>query len=541
MNTELRIETTEESQAVGLTAKDFTMPLTEVLASRGYPLNKRCGGRDLCGGCEVGLKCGELKQTRDGVSVPCGDRLRACQLHLVEGRNTTVVIPARSLLKHEPSVVAEFKVNVPWGRNPIDPAACYGAAVDIGTTTVALVLVEMATGKVLAGASDFNAQIRYGEDVLTRIQMCHMDPAAVGELQKAIAVDTIQPLIEEACAAARLTPADLGVMTVAANTTMMHLLAGVDPSPLGLYPFKPAFLEHRAYAPAELNLKFGGEGAKVHLLPGPAAYVGADLSAGVVATGMQYSEGPVIIVDVGTNGEIIAKVGDRLVGTATAAGPAFEGAGLTSGTRGIKGAIERITMSRDPYAVNLQIIGGETRPVGICGSAYVDFLWGGRRNGALQRNGRFADDFLQQPGVRSEKDEFGRRLRLHPNGVSGPVWVSEVDISRLQQAKAAIAAGIEVLLGLLDTKPADVKTLYLCGGFGMHLSLDHAVGCGLLPGFRPDQIQVMGNSSLAGAFLVLNDRSLLAEMKAVCANMESIELNQQPGFEDIFIDHLSLN
>lgn len=540
MSTELRIETPEESCTIGLTAKDYSLPLTQVLAKRGYPLNTRCGERSLCGGCEISLKSGRLQQVGDGAEIPGGDRLRACQLHMVEGQSAVISIPARSLLKHEPAVVSEFKINVPWGHNPLEPTARYGAAIDIGTTTVALVLVEMATGKVLAEASDFNAQIRYGEDVLTRIQMCNVNPAAVAELQQAIAVETIQPLIAQACTEAQITPADLGVMTIAANTTMMHLLAGVDPSPLGIYPFQPAFLDHRSYAPHELKLDFGGPDAKVHLLPGPAAYVGADLSAGAVATGLLYDEGPSLIVDVGTNGEIIAKIGDRLVGTATAAGPAFEGAGLTSGTRGIKGAIERIAMTRDPYAVQLQVIGGQPRPVGICGSAYVDFLWEGRRNGFLQTNGRFSDELLAQEGVRVEKDEAGRRLRLHAAGVSGPVWISEVDIARLQQAKAAIAAGIETLLGLLNTTPDQVKSLYLCGGFGRHLSLKHAVGCGLLPGFRPEQIQVMGNSSLAGAFLALNDRSLLAEMKTVCATMESIELNQQPGFEDAFIDHLSL-
>ena len=540
MNAVLHLETPEGRKDIGLAATDFGLPLSTLLAHRGYPLNTRCGGRGLCGGCEINLQQGTLRRAADGATITAGERLRSCQLQLVPGSEATVSIPARSLLKHEPSVVAEFKINVPWAHDPLDADARLGAAIDIGTTTVALMLTELATGKVLAESSAFNAQIRFGEDVLTRIQMCYQNPAGVKELQQAVTADTIQPLLVEACAEAGVGLVEVGVMAVAANTTMQHLLAGVDPSPLGVHPFAPVFLEHRTYAPAELGLTFGGEAARVHLLPGPAAYVGADLAAGIVATGMLYDAGPVLLVDVGTNGEIIAKIGDRLIGCATAAGPAFEGAGLTSGTRGVKGAIERITLRSDPFGVELGIIGNAARPIGICGSAYVDFLWEGRRVGILQENGRFTEAFVQAAGAAVQADEFGRKLRLHAHGASGPVWISEVDIARLLQAKAAIAAGINTLLSLLGVAASEVKTLYLAGGFGLHLSLAHAIGCGLLPGFTPAQIQVVGNTSLGGAFLALNDRNLLAEMKTACAQMESIELNLQPGFEDAYIDQLML-
>ena len=542
MSTRLQLETPDGRSDLDVAPADARRPLSELLAHRGAPLNTRCGGRGLCGGCEVELRAGTLQRLADGSAVTpgAGERVRSCQVRLGEGAGAAVVVPARSLLKHEPSIVAEFKINVPWACDPLDPAARVGAAVDIGTTTVALLLTEVATGKVLGEASAFNAQIRFGEDVLTRIQLCYQNAAGVRQLQHAVTVETIEPLLAKACMEAGIAVDEVGVMTVAANTTMLHLLAGVDPSPLGVHPFTPVFLGHRTYAPAELGLTFGGAGARVHLLPGPAAYVGADLAAGLVATGMLYDDGPVLLVDVGTNGEIIAKVGDRLVGCATAAGPAFEGAGLTSGSRGVKGAIERIALQAAPFAAELGVIGGGTKPIGICGSAYVDFLWEGRRRGILQDNGRFAAEFVAQAGAVVAADEYGRRLQLHPRGASGPVWISEVDIARLLQAKAAIAAGINTLLALLGTAVADVKTLYLAGGFGLHLSLEHAIGCGLLPGFTPAQIQVVGNTSLGGAFLALHDRSFLTEMETACARMESVELNLQPGFEDAYIDQLML-
>lgn len=542
MNTRLHLETPDGQTDIGLNPGDLKLPLSELLAHRGHPLNTRCGGRGLCAGCEIGLRAGTLRRTADGAAVvpAAGDRLRSCQLRLAEGSEATVTVPARSLLKHEPAVVAEFKINVSWASDPLDSTARVGAAVDIGTTTVALMLTDLETGKVLGEASAFNAQIRHGEDVLTRIQMCYRNPDALRQLQHAVTVETIQPLLAEACAEAGVGAREVGVMAVAANTTMLHLLAGVDPSPLGVHPFEPVFLEHRTYAPVELGLAFGGAATKVHLLPGPAAYVGADLAAGLVATGMLYDDGPVLLVDVGTNGEIIAKIGDRLIGCATAAGPAFEGAGLTSGTRGVKGAIERIKLHGEPFAAELGVIGDIARPIGICGSAYVDFLWEGRRSGILQTNGRFAAEFVKRAGNQVQADEYGKKLQLHARGASGPVWISEVDIARLLQAKAAIAAGINTLLDLLGVAAADVKTLYLAGGFGLHLSLSHAIGCGLLPGFTPAQVQVVGNTSLGGAFLALNDRSFLAEMQTACACMESIELNLQPGFEDAYIDQLML-
>jgi uncharacterized 2Fe-2S/4Fe-4S cluster protein (DUF4445 family) len=260
----------------------------------------------------------------------------------------------------------------------------------------------------------------------------------------------------------------------------------------------------------------------------------------MVATGLLYDEGPALLVDVGTNGEIIAKVGDRLIGCATAAGPAFEGAGLSGGVRGVTGAIERVRLRAAPFGAECDIIGGGARPIGLCGSAYVDFLWEGRRIGLLGPNGRFNGEFSAQAGDAIAADEWGRKLRLHAQGAAGPIWISEVDVARLLQAKAAIAAGISTLLGLLGTTPAAVKTVYLAGGFGLHLSLEHAIGCGLLPGFVPAQVAVVGNTSLGGAFLMLNDRSLLEEAKAACRRMEAIELNLQPGFEDAYIDHLSL-
>ena len=535
------LHTPDKRDSLAVPGAEAVLALTELLARRGFPLNTRCGGRGLCGGCEVELRAGSLRRAADGVRIGAlaKARLRSCQMRLC-GESVELEVPASSLLRHQPAVVSEFRLNIPWAHDPLAPVARYGTAVDVGTTTVALLLCDLATGEVVGEASAFNAQIRFGEDVVTRIQLCSAEKGALGQLQRAVAEETIMPLLREACSLAGVTPGDVGAMVVSGNTTMLHLLAGVDPTPMGVHPFRPAFLGYRVHPPKDLGLEFGNRSARVHLLPGPAAYVGADLAAGMIATGMIYDEGPVLLIDVGTNGEIIAKAGNRLIGCATAAGPAFEGAGLTSGMRAVDGAIERIRLREEPFGVELGLIGATNRPLGVCGSAYVDFLWEARRTGVLQANGRFDSAFCMRAGDVVQVDKYGRKLLLHALGASGPIWISELDVARLLQAKAAIAAGTATLLHLLGVAPREVKRIYLAGGFGFHLSLEHAIGCGLLPGFEVGQIQVVGNTSLGGAFLALNDRKLLGEMVGACSAMEVIELNLQPGFEDAFIDHLAL-
>ncbi|MDR0353828.1 MAG: ASKHA domain-containing protein, partial [Opitutaceae bacterium] len=587
-------------------------PLSALLAAHHHPLNTRCGGRGLCRACEVRLAAGSIRSLDTNETVHAPATLKACRHTLDDPAPTphsaSIEIPARALLRHKPSIVSNFRIKIPRSLDPLAPPPAspgepwLGAAVDLGTTTVALLLCDLRTGEILSTATAFNAQVRHGEDVLTRVNLCAADPRNVPLLQSA-AAGTIRQLLEKACASASADPAHVRSLVVAGNTVMLHLLAGVDPSPIGVFPFTPPFLGHRRLAPAALGLSFGGNApADAHLLPGPAAYVGADLSAGILVTGLLHDDGPALLVDVGTNGEIILKHGPRLLGTATAAGPAFEGAGLAAGMSAVEGVIESIRFSRAPFTQKLSLIGGGPpgatganhnhhnnrphnnpqhhhnhhhennphphsnphsphnphnnphnlhnnprphnasvpAPAGICGSAYIDFLAEGRRAGLLNEHGRFAAP--PPPGAESAfvTHDGARAFVLDPRGRSGPVLVTEPDIARLLQAKAAVAAGIVTLLDLAGLAPADIRTLHLAGGFGLHLDLDNAIACGLLPGFGPEQIEVVGNTALGGALAVLQDRNLLPEIARACALMENIELNLQPAFENTYIDQLAL-
>ena len=500
--------------------------VAELLRRENLPLNTRCGQRGLCDGCLV-----ELSQPDGSARM-----VRACELAADFACDVRLTVPARSLLRYAPQVVTSFRTNVSVGRDPLwaeARAGDLGAAIDIGTTTVVVMLVELGEGRILATSAGFNRQMHLGDDVLTRINLCSIDKSMIDTLRKAVIDQTIVPLLRESLQSAGATASRLKTVAVAGNATMLHLFAGVDPTSMGVAPFTPAFLEHRVSD----GLAIDGTSPEVHLLPGSAAYVGADLSAGIFATGLLYEDGPSLLVDIGTNGEIILKHDGKLYGCATAAGPAFEGAGLECGLRAGDGAIERIRLSRDPLSVEIEVIGG-VNPAGICGSAYVDFLAQGRRTGILSATGRL--DPTDSDELIGSWQEHGQALRVAWGAGRQPVVISERDVAKLLQAKAAIAAGILTLLERVHLKPADVKTLHLAGGFGMHISVANAIGCGLLPGFREDQIEVVGNTSLAGAYLTLLDRTVLDELERIRVSMSIVELNLDPNFESRFVDQLAL-
>jgi uncharacterized 2Fe-2S/4Fe-4S cluster protein (DUF4445 family) len=400
-----------------------------------------------------------------------------------------------------------------------------------------------------------------GDNVLTRIQHCRNEKRFVGRLRRAIAERTLKPLLDRVLREANLSADQIDCMTVAGNTTMLHLLVGADPSPMGTAPFTPEFVEHRVFRASHLSLSMAqvnshdaaqpesvaestrrtkgqvpGVDPAVHLLPGAAAYVGADIIAGVFSTGMTYQTETSILVDMGTNGEIVLKHEDGLLACATAAGPAFEGAGLACGVRAGRGAIGHVRWSGDSQQPEIDVI-GNVEPTGLCGTAYVDFMAEARRVGLVGKTGRFIES-TERPLVRHAT--HGKSFVIAHAADGEPIVVSEADIASLLQAKAAIAAGIVCLLDRAGLSADEIGTLYLAGGFGFHMDVENVIRCGLLPRFRPDQIRLVGNTSLAGAYLALLDSGVLTEMKRASGRLEIVELNLEPSFESHYIDQLCL-
>ena len=518
--------------------------LADLLAAHGLPLNTRCGQRGLCRGCEVMLHEGSVTIETGGVTGP--ETVQACRARLTG--DVRIHLPARSRIEHRPQVGETFEIAVPYAHQPLFPPVPghrdTAFAVDVGTTTVVVLLVDLVTGEVLSRAGGFNEQIRFGDNVLTRIEAAR-EPENLAAMQRSIVMETIQPLLRLACERADRSLERIAGGTIAGNTTMLHLLVGEDPTPLGIAPFTPRFIAGRQVVASEIMLAAEGLAPEtpVQLLPGIAAYIGADITAGVFASGMVFDPEPSLLVDIGTNGEIVLQSGGRLTACATAAGPAFEGCGLRCGTRAREGAVSDLRITLNPFHLETETIGKVplARANGLCGSAYLDFLASARSGGLLNDNGRFIPSAWEGlPEQNRLADDGERALRLTESNGAGALRVSEVDIALLLQAKAAIGAGIEILLETAGIRAADLGRVYLAGGFGMHLNVANAIAIGLLPGFREEQVRVVGNTALAGALLALVDRNTLEEMENLRAQVEVIELNLAEDFEDRYIDHLSL-
>lgn len=518
--------------------------LAEVLAAHGLPLNTRCGQRGLCRGCEVELRSGTAMVEGKPVAAPA--TIKACRARLEHA--ATIFVPARSRIEHRPQVGETFEIAVPYAHQPlfdfVPGQRDTAFAVDVGTTTVVVLLVDLVTGEMLSRAGAFNEQIRFGDNVITRIEAAR-NPETLLAMQRAIVMETIHPLLIKACKQAGRGPERIAGGAVAGNTTMLHLLIGEDPTTLGIAPFTPRFIQGRQVSAATIKLEADGLAPEtpIQLLPGIAAYIGADITAGVFASGMVFDEKPSLLVDIGTNGEIVLQANGKLFGCATAAGPAFEGCGLRCGTRARDGAVSDLNLRLNPFALETEVIGNVplARASGICGSAYVDFLTTARSSGLLSVTGRFEASAWEKLPEQNRFIHEGRRaFRLATNNGQNDLRISEVDVALLLQAKAAIGAGIEILLATAGIRAADLGRVYLAGGFGMHLNVAHAIAIGLLPGFRVEQVRVVGNTSLAGALLALVDRTTLDEMENLRSQMEVIELNLAADFEDRYIDHLSL-
>lgn len=530
----------EHGEPTTLHAVPDTGTLSKVLAEHGFPLNTRCGQRGLCHGCEIVLQQGSLMIGNSEVAAPA--TVRACRAQL--NGSATIAIPARSRIEHRPQVGETFEIAVPWAHDPLFPLVDMrdtAFAVDIGTTTVVVLLVDLTTGEVLSRAGGFNEQIRFGDNVLTRIDAART-PESIASMQQAVVGETLAPLLLQACQRAGRDPAQIAGGTIAGNTTMLHLLVGEDPASLGIAPFTARFLTGKSMAASDIHLTVEGLAPEtpIQLLPSIAGYIGADITAGIHATGMVFDEHPSLLVDIGTNGEIVLQHMGSLTACATAAGPAFEGCGLRCGTRAREGAVSDLAIKRDPFEISVTTIGGipPSRATGICGSAYIDFLAGARSCGLLGHAGRFdaaAWAALPEKFRLTEDDE--RALSL--TGPGSPC-ISEVDIAVLLQAKAAIGAGIATLLDTAGIRAEEISRVYLAGGFGMHLNVANAIAIGLLPGFTPEQVRVVGNTSLAGALLALIDRTTLAEMESLREQVRVIELNLAEGFEDRYVEHLML-
>lgn len=419
------------------------------------------------------------------------------------------------------------------------PAEALGLAVDVGTTTVVALLADLDSGRILAKASMYNQQIRKADDVASRISACRT-PEDGAALQSLILRDTVNPLLAEVCEkAGRKDPGRVLDVVFSGNTVMGHLLLGLSPEGIGRLPFRPIQLRHPERDAGPLGLAAAPH-ARVRVVPSIAGYLGGDITADLHVTGMAGGEEPCLLIDIGTNGEMALRSGNRLTACATAAGPAFEGYGLRHGCRACAGAIEHMEFGPD-LDFRLKVI-GDLPPIGLCGSALIDFIACGYRSGLLSPMGRLdvarlkrAGRHLRDPELTGGSDACVL-VRAGEHGRDTPLTLSDREIARILNAKAAIYAGLTALLEESGTAEADLRRVYLAGGFARHIRLRNAVTLGMLPDLPLDRYTIVGNGSLAGAYLALVDSGAWESYDRIAELPRVIELNRQSSFESNFID-----
>lgn len=478
--------------------------LLEILREAGYEVSAPCGGNGTCGKCTVYIS---------------GEAHLACQTEAADGM--VVELPHTAELEVALGSDAVFACD--------SGLQGYGVAVDIGTTTVACHLVNLENGKTVAVAGEGNAQRSYGADVISRIQA-----SVEGRLEEMAEVIRKQlgEMIETLCREANISPAEVHFMTVAANTTMCHILAGLKPDTIGVAPFTPLSLFGDDYDAKAWGLPFDG---RVYLAPSVSGYVGGDITADLLAVDMDKASKPVLLIDVGTNGEMALGCGENFVCCSTAAGPAFEGAQIRFGMTAAEGAISSVEYHDG--ALECKVI-GSVEAKGICGSGLIDAIAVMLEVGALDETGRVLDidedDDIPEdalPLLTLLDDEPAFRL-------TEQVYVTQSDVRKVQLGKGAIAAGIQVLIDTSDVDYDNIGALLLAGGFGSFIRPESAARIGLIPTELLPVTKAVGNTAAVGAKMALVSAEARKRLDKLQKAMDYQELSGLAAFNTAYMEKM---
>ncbi len=500
--------------------------IVEAAGQAGIILNTFCGGRGTCKKCLVHLE-------------PDGREVLACQ-YRVNTDLTVTIPPASRFTEHriltegldahtriKPDIYKKYtqaKSTVP----------IFGGAVDIGTTTVVAGLVDMRTGICKATESCLNPQTRFGDDVISRISYAETDEK-LSELHKTI-IDCINDLIVKLCQTAGIDSKQIYEISVVGNTTMNHLFLKLPVSSLGQAPYKAHSLKAHDLSPGEMGLKINPDG-NVHTVENIAGFVGADTVAVAAAAEIELADEMTLIIDIGTNGELVLGTKDKLYSASCAAGPALEGARITCGSRAANGAIEAVIVNGDD--IDLDVI-GKSPTVSICGSGLIDAVSVMLNLGIVDSTGRFADpDSLRDKLSSSIFSRLKQRQGEPAFYLSDKVFLTQRDIRQVQLAKAAIRAGTKILQRKLDIEDIDLKHILLAGAFGNYIRKESALRIGLLPEVPLDRIRFIGNAAASGAQMTLISQKSRDKAGQLAKRIEYVEIAHESDFTDIYTDSMS--
>ena len=485
------------------------------LARNGYPVTADCGGKGTCGKCRITVISGTFYSdaAKTAIELPDEDgMIRSCHAWCSD---TGAVLRMEETVGGGLTEVNVQKANAFRTENTASDR--FGAALDIGTTTLAMALVDLDSGKTVATVSRRNPQRSFGADVMSRIGAVSDDEGNLA-LMQSVLLDEIRSMLDQLCGDTENACAPT-VMTVAGNTTMLHLFCGISPVGMGAYPFTPAFLEMKTLPGADLGLPV----ERITVLPGAHAFIGGDVTAGVRLLRLAEEKDPVMLIDIGTNGEMVLFTGQnhtsRFYAASAAAGPALEGAGISTGVGGITGAVSSVSEAGGHLAIRTV---GDASPIGICGSGLIDLAAVLLARGDLDETG-----YLEDEPYTYAVTENGTALTL-----------TQEDIRALQLAKSAMRAGMEALCDAADIPFSSLSKIAVAGGLGYYMNMDSACAIGLLPAELRTKLVSVGNTALGGAALLLASPEEADVISAEAASYETIDLNRSAAFNDLFIEHM---
>ena len=477
--------------------------LGDILRGRGFG-NMICGGHGKCGKCRVFCE-GSLSEPGEdekrilGEDISKGVRL-ACRT-FIEGDCEVSAEAAGKAVIESRGDLPDIEIAPLFEK--------YGAAVDVGTTTVALRLYDRA-GRLLSERTALNPQRAYGVDVVTRMEACLKGETA--GMADAIR-GCVDGLVSEAARSAGIDPREIDGAVITGNTVMLSFLTETDTEPLTHAPFKAERLFGEFLTAGELRLEAFSANCAVYLPRCVSAFIGADTVTSLLASGAARRGGTSVMTDIGTNGETVLVGGNGILACSTAAGPAFEGAGISMGMGGGEGAIDRVSAD-SAGNIDAHVIGGG-EPKGICGSGIIDAVSVLTRLGIIDETGFLEDD---------------------PAVILGPVTITQKDVRAVQLAKSAVCAGIRTLLDTAKIPFGEVDVLYIAGGFGSCLDVSSAAGIGLIPGELESKVKVLGNAALAGASAILLSRPLIDEVNEITGGINVVELASNPVFAEEYMN-----
>ena len=433
----------------------------------------------------------------------------------------------------------------------------FGLAFDIGTTTISGQLIDLNTKKVLGTKATYNKQASFGSDIITRI-IYAQEQDGLEKLHHAV-IDGMNQMIQELIHEHSIDLNDVNCVLCAGNTTMVHLLLRVDPTYIRREPYVPVANFVPTIRASEAGIKINPRGL-LSCVPGISSYVGGDVTAGVLSCGLDDTEDLSILIDIGTNGEIVLGNRDFLISASASAGPAFEGSGVSCGMRSSRGAIQKVKITPEGFQVTYNTIGtstalechaersrtiGEVKPRGICGSGYIDIIAQMLRAGLLDKNGKIKT--IKHKRIRD--GEFGKEFVIafkEEADSTGDIVITEADIENIKRAKAAIYSATAALVKHMDLDFSKIKKFFIAGGFGTYIDMDNAISIGLLPDLERSKFIFVGNSSLAGARQALLSYDAMKKANEIAKKITYFELSVEPGYMDeymaaLFFPHTDLS